>query len=137
MSASTSTTTARPRPVNGPGVPDRVLALAPFVDAGVLAEADVHLAATVARLAPDSADEVLLAVALTLAAVGRGHTCVELTGADLLAVDAAATTGVDSGDLSTPGLPWPDQSRMPTCWHDPCFDLHPTRSESAGWMPTT
>ena len=44
-------------------------ALLDFVDAGVLGPADVHVAATLARLCGDERDEVLLAAALAVAAL--------------------------------------------------------------------
>ena len=49
-------------------------ALAPFVDAGVLAAADVHVTATIARATGETDPDVLLAIALAARAPASG-TC--------------------------------------------------------------
>jgi exodeoxyribonuclease V alpha subunit len=97
---------------------DPPVALAPFVDAGVLGPADVHVAVTLARLSGDARDEVLLAAALAVRAPRRRHVCVDLTTvrhgviaevADDLAL-AGAADGRAADDLDA--LPWPD----PAAW---------------------
>jgi exodeoxyribonuclease V alpha subunit len=86
-------------PVASPAVPPGVAVLAPFASAGVFEPAEVHLAATVARLASGPVpDEVLLAVACAARAPRLGHVCVELD-----AVGAAS-----EAELEAPELPWPD-----------------------------
>ncbi len=74
---------------------------------GVFAPIDLHLARTLGRLVPGTADEVLLAAALASRAVQQGHVCVDLRqagGTTLVAPEDAAT--------QTPRLPaW-------TTWED-------------------
>jgi exodeoxyribonuclease V alpha subunit len=83
-------------------VPDAVEVLAPFVAARVFAPAEVHLAATVARLATQPVpDDVLLALACAARAPRLGHVCVEL--------DAVAAA--DEAELDAAALPWPDPRR--------------------------
>lgn len=72
-------------------------ALLPFVDAGVLGAADVHVAAALRRLVPGSSDDAVLAAALAVRAPRLGHVCVDLA-------TVASATG--SGDGTSP-LPWP------------------------------
>ena len=50
--------------------------LAPFVDAGVLDAAAVHVADAIARAVGGLEDEVLLGAALTVRAPVTGHVCV-------------------------------------------------------------
>jgi exodeoxyribonuclease V alpha subunit len=83
-------------------VPSTVAVLEPFVAAGVLQEAEVHLAAAVARLVPSAAAEVLLAVAMAARGPRLGHVCVVL--------DQLAGSVVAEG--SDTDLPWPE----PTMW---------------------
>jgi exodeoxyribonuclease V alpha subunit len=106
----------------------RVLAappgLAPFIDAGLLAPVDVHVATTLGRLLGEDDDEVLLAAALAVRAPRLKHVCVDLRQVRDTIV-AAATDGPSEGtpaggDPATemsgdgPGpadvdaLPWPD-----------------------------
>jgi len=83
-------------------VPDAVRELTPFAEAGVLGLADVHLAATVARLSPGLDPQVLLALAATSKAVRLGHVGIEL-----------ATVGerlLDHEEQPDPMLPWPEVS---------------------------
>ncbi len=69
--------------------------LAEANQAGVITAADVHVAQRLAELGGEPDDSVLLAVALTCAAVRNGSVCLDLT------------------DLETPeGLTWPD----PASW---------------------
>jgi exodeoxyribonuclease V alpha subunit len=85
-----------------PLLDDRVAFLAPFVDAGVLAHADVHVAQTIARLLPDTAPEVLLAAALAVRATRLNHVCVVL---DQLPQAIVLDDTADPSALSE--LPWP------------------------------
>lgn len=59
-------------------VPAEVASLAPFVDAGVLGPADVHLAAWVARSSGCSDHLVVLAVAMAAWSARHGHSCATL-----------------------------------------------------------
>lgn len=76
--------------------------LATFNVAGVLDLADVHTAASVARITGEPDDTVALALALTVRALRLGSVCVDLT---TVAGDVfeAAEEGVQVGDL-----PWPE-----------------------------
>ena len=88
-----------------PRVPSSVAVLAPFVDAGVFGPAEVHLAASVARLAGERAalaDEVLLALAVAARGPRLGHVCVEL--------DRVQALVVDGDDDAVADLPWPELS---------------------------
>jgi exodeoxyribonuclease V alpha subunit len=77
-----------------------------FNDIGVLAAADVHVAARLAELAGESDDAVTLAAALAVRAPRLGHVYV-----DLATIGATASVDADEPvDLTT--LPWPD----PTDW---------------------
>lgn len=89
-----------------PVVPPEVAELAPFVAAGVLDAAEIHLAAAFARRSPGTSAEVLLGLALAARAPRLGHVCIELaTVANTVAVD-----DLDAQDLGS--LPWP----APTAW---------------------
>lgn len=57
-------------------VPDEVTVLAPLAASGLLTPAEVHFAATFARLAPGQPDEVLVALALAARGPRLGHVCV-------------------------------------------------------------
>ena len=92
-----------------PRVPSSVAVLAPFVDAGVFGPAEVHLAASVARLAGERAalsDEVLLALAVAARGPRLGHVCVELDRVQALVVDGDHDAVAD--------LPWPERSEWAT-----------------------
>jgi exodeoxyribonuclease V alpha subunit len=79
-----------------------------FNDAGVLASADVHVAARLGELARENDDQVLLAVALAVRAPRLGHVLV-----DVAAIRATAAVDADDPvDLSA--LPWPE----PDAWLD-------------------
>jgi len=84
--------------------------LATFNTAGVLAAADVHVAARLGALAGETAEEVLLAAALAVRAIRLGSVCVEL----------AAVSGTVLGEgeelVDTAALPWPE----PRAWLDAC-----------------
>jgi len=91
---------------------DVVLLLAPYRDAGVLSPADVHTAASLARLAHIDSADVVLAVALAARAPRFGHVCVDLhTVADTV----AAETETDTESIeSVRRLHWP----QPDGWLD-------------------
>src|SRR4051812_21427087 len=77
-------------------------ALRPFNEAGVLAAADVHVAARLAALAPDEDPLVTLAAALAVRGPRLGHVYVDLaTVRDTTVVDVEEPV-----DLAA--LPWPD-----------------------------
>lgn len=78
--------------------------LAPFVDAGVLTAADVHVAATLGRLVPGAGDDAVLAAALAVRAPRLGHVCVDLEG---VAAGTAAGDGVAAAEV-----PWPAPGAM-------------------------
>ena len=84
--------------------------LAEFNAAGVLEPADVHVAGRIARLGGESADDVLLAVALAVRGVRLGSVCVELA--------AVRGTVLGAGDepVDVSGLPWPE----PAGWVAAC-----------------
>ncbi len=84
---------------------DNWTALAPFNAVGVLAPADVHVAARLARLGGDPDPAVALAVALAVRAPRVGHVSVDLTRVR----DVAASEIDDETDLDT--LPWPEPTR--------------------------
>lgn len=97
-------------------LPARMAFMRPFVQAGVLGEAEVHVAAAIDRAGGGVADEVALAAALCVRALRFGHTCV-----DLGSVDTAVGAGVDEPVISPAGvygdppaasgqLVWPDTS---------------------------
>jgi exodeoxyribonuclease V alpha subunit len=79
-------------------------ALEPFVVAGVLDAASVHVAATVARAVGGLDPDVVLAVALAARAPQHGHVCmVPATIAGSVVVDERATEPVEARSL-----PWPE-----------------------------
>jgi exodeoxyribonuclease V alpha subunit len=86
--------------------------LAPFAQAGIVAGADAHVAAMLARLAGDLDDAVLLAAALAIRAPRTGHTCVDLA--------TVADRAVGDGDvpIDPASLPWPDATAWPAAVHD-------------------
>jgi exodeoxyribonuclease V alpha subunit len=133
VTAPTVTAAAAPGAPGAPGGGDegrfdawRVLAappaLAPFVDAGLLAPVDVHVAATLGRLLDEDDGDVLLAAALAVRAPRLKHVCVDLRAVRATIVAAAddqhAATVVPDGptegtgegptDLDVDALPWPD-----------------------------
>lgn len=95
--------------------------LAPFVDAGVLHAAEVHVAAAVARATGERRAEVLLGVALAARAPLFGHVCV-------VPAEVAATIVVDDQtvDARAP-LAWPDAAR----WHDALISSPAVREPDA------
>jgi exodeoxyribonuclease V alpha subunit len=72
-----------------------------FNRAGVLGAADVHVATRLGRLGDETADAVLLGVALAVRALRQGSVCIDLT-------DAADSTPVDAAEGAATPLPWPD-----------------------------
>ncbi len=90
-------------------VPTSVGVLEPYVAAGVFGSAEVHLAATVARLAQraghDAVDDlVLLGLAVAARAPRSGHVCVELDDVHRFVVDRRIT----DPDGAVAALRWPD-----------------------------
>jgi exodeoxyribonuclease V alpha subunit len=83
-------------------VPPHVACLAPFVRAGVFAAAEVHLAATLARLSPALSDEVVLGLAIAARGPRLGHVCVVLD-------DVRSQVHGDL-DERAHDLPWPEPS---------------------------
>ena len=78
--------------------------LAPWVDAGVLGDLEMHLVSAVLRLAPDRPDDaVLLALALAARATRLGHVCLDLA----VAHDQLVAAQADAGRASGLGLPDP------------------------------
>lgn len=90
--------------------------LEPFVLAGVLAHADVHVAAAIARLVPKSDPAVVLAAAMAVRVTRLGHVCLLLDDPAASIADADADAGIDAdaGDepIDLRDLPWPD----PASW---------------------
>jgi exodeoxyribonuclease V alpha subunit len=86
-------------------------ALEPFAQAGIVAGADAHVAAMLARLAGDLDDAALLAAALAVRAPRTGHTCVDLA--------TIADRAVGDGDvlIDSALLPWPDPAAWPAAVH--------------------
>jgi exodeoxyribonuclease V alpha subunit len=80
-------------------LPARMGFMRPFVQAGVLGEPEVHVAAAIDRAGGGVADEVALAAALCVRALRFGHTCVELDS-----VDVAVGVGLDEPVSAAPGF---------------------------------
>ncbi len=85
--------------------------LAAFNRTGVLTAADVHVAATLGRLAGESDDRVLLAAAFAVRGVRLGSVCV-----DLSRVRGTATAEDSEEPVDLDALPWPD----PAGWSAAC-----------------
>jgi len=79
--------------------------LAPFVHAGVLVAADVHVARTLARLAGEHDEVAILGAAFAVRAVRMGHVCVDLDD-----IGQRAVAGEEL-DVDLDALPWPDPGR--------------------------
>ncbi|WP_273651727.1 exodeoxyribonuclease V subunit alpha [Cellulomonas fimi] len=97
-----------------PRVPWRVDGLlAPFVAAGALVSADVHVARRLGAIGGERDERVHLAIALAVASVRSGSVCVDLTdapaavAADLGDHDTGTSTGAGAGAGAGAGLPWP------------------------------
>jgi exodeoxyribonuclease V alpha subunit len=98
-------------------------ALAPFIDAGLLAPVDVHVATTLGRLLDEDDGDVLLAAALAVRAPRLKHVCADLRAVRDTVVAAATddpteATRADGGPDATAtaddatvtdldALPWP------------------------------
>ena len=91
--------------------PPRVVALQPWIDAGLLGAAEVHASAVIADLVEpaDGADEVVLALALAMWAPQHGHACIDLSTIAAVAAteQAIATADAVRQPESPPALPWP------------------------------
>jgi len=103
----------RPSGTATPVFPAGTAVLAPFVEAGILHEADIQVAGAVARTVPGTSEEVLLATALCVRALQLGHVCVVLNEvAGTVAIEAQGDqTGPDDDAEPTAeidDLPWPD-----------------------------
>ncbi len=100
--------------------------LADFDAAGVLAPADVHVAARLGALTGEHDARVLLAVALTVRGTRHGSVVLDLA-------DAAATTTSDADDgelIDISALPWPD----PDAWVAACASS-PLVADEHGMAP--
>ena len=84
--------------------------LAPFVDAGVFAHADVHVTAAVARIVPGVDEPTLLALALAVRATRLGHVCVVLDDVPTSLVIEERRDGADVTSVSVDALPWPGRT---------------------------
>jgi len=85
-----------------PLVGDDLALFSPFVRAGVLDAADVHVASLIARTLVGVEPEVLLGAAMAARAVRLGHVCVSIG-------NLARSVVVDEANaVSTDVLPWPD-----------------------------
>jgi exodeoxyribonuclease V alpha subunit len=87
---------------------NRLISIRPCLDnfqrAGVLVLADVLTASRVCRMAGETDDNVMLAVALTVRAVRHGSVCLEL--------DRFTDVGVESEGAGGVALDWPSHSAM-------------------------
>ncbi|MBX9245522.1 exodeoxyribonuclease V subunit alpha [Actinotalea ferrariae] len=80
-----------------------------FNVAGLLSAADVHVAQRLGRLARETDETVLLAVALAVRGVRSGSVCVELDDAATLTAEAEVEREPGSAtEPTTLDLPWPD-----------------------------
>ena len=116
MSATSSTVD-----VAGVFVPDEVECLRPWVAAGVLGRAEVHMAAWTARAAMVSDPAVLLGAAMAVWAAANGHTCVELSRIAEIAEQQHARAVLERADDGSEvdgdapdALAWPS----PVAWRD-------------------
>jgi len=85
--------------------------LAAFNRAGVLTAADVHVAATLGRLAGEADEQVQLAAAFAVRGVRLGSVCV-----DLSRVRGTATADDSEEPVDLDALPWPE----PAGWASRC-----------------
>src|ERR1019366_4290779 len=83
-------------------VGDDLALFSPFVRAGVLEAADVHLASLIARTVVGVEPEVLLGAAFAARAVRLGHVCI------LIGSLARSVVVDEVNAVSTDSLPWPD-----------------------------
>lgn len=97
-----STTRAPVTETTAPSETARALdALAPWVEAGVLAPIDGHVAEAIARLTPEFDETVLLAAALAVRATRLGHVCIVLE-------DVAGSIIIEEAGSDLGALDWPD-----------------------------
>ncbi len=104
-------------------VPAPVNALEPFVRAGILGDAEIHVACTFAQVVPDAGFEVLLAAALAVRAPLHGSVCVDLaTVRDTVvsSLESAAELGTAQSGGEDPGEPDLDAAGVEP---DRCPDL--------------
>jgi exodeoxyribonuclease V alpha subunit len=109
MTARTPITDESVADASRPETPDWVTWLAPWRAGNVLDASDVHIAATLARLAGLDADDgdVVLAVALAARAPRHGQVCLDLDTVRL-SVEAETDGDADRGDVTVlAALPWP------------------------------
>ncbi len=97
-------------------LPAGVESLQPFVDAGVLGPAEVHLAGWVVRAAGPQHPHVVLAVAVAAWAAQHGHACADLDELARVVQAQHATVGDETEPVT---LPWPD----PAAWCDSLTSL--------------
>jgi exodeoxyribonuclease V alpha subunit len=96
--------------------------LAEFNAAGVLSAADIHVAATVGRLAGESDEQVLLAAALTVRGTRAGSVVLDLdSAADTIVPEAVEAVGYgvedpDAARVDPATLAWPE----PAAWVRAC-----------------
>jgi exodeoxyribonuclease V alpha subunit len=112
--------------------------LTDFQQAGVLGLADVHTAVQLCRLAGESDERVLLAVALAVGALRRGSVCLELGHFRDTALDAEGVDAALAAQLS-----WPDSAELlaalqasPLVIGGPAGPLRPLTlvDNVAGWL---
>jgi exodeoxyribonuclease V alpha subunit len=117
-----SSETVDPLPWDLGGLPHRVSALAPFVDAGVFGAAEVHLADTLVRLSQRDDrragrderpvdDLVVLAAAVAARAPRSGHVGVRLDEVAETVVGAMVVGGADGDGDGGATLDWPEPER--------------------------
>lgn len=82
------------------------IGLEPFVQAGVLGAAEVHVARILGRVSGDDRTATLLGAAMATRAPRRQHVCADLGAVDLLVVDRD-----DQRSVEVSALPWPDLDR--------------------------
>jgi len=105
--------------------------LRPFVEAGVLGPAEVHVASSFVRHSPTPmAPEVVLGAALAVRGLSSGHTCVVLS-------TVASTVGVDGTDPDLlVALPWPEPARWIQAIEDsPMVDQPPGTPHEGTVLP--
>lgn len=102
------------------GMPDHTEHLAEFVEAGILELEDLYVVSVIARNAPGTAPEVLLAAALCVRGLRHGHVCIELaTVADTVLSERELAGGVET-ESETIGTVanWPETDRWAAALRD-------------------
>jgi len=102
-------------------VPGGLEVLVPFVEARVFGPTEVHLAATVARLEPGTAPEVLLGLAVAARGPRLGHVCIDLHEVSRLVVD--------QDDDVVRDLPWPEPASWAVALSDSAVVASPDGAE--------